>query len=168
MNGSSISVLEESLEADRALAQLLHEAYVQGGYTAPEAAATLFAPAAVRARGTVFAARARDGTLLGTGTLVWGGAPSSRLAPAGEAELHLLAVSRDARGRGIGTALVSHLVAAAAAGGARAVWLWTQPTMTSAQRLYERAGFARAPQHDFARGETRFWVFRTLLAATPE
>lgn len=164
MDGFSISDLDSSPAADEALTQLLYEVYVESKFTSPESATTLFAPAAVRARGMVFAARAIDGTLIGTGTLVWGGSSASLLAPRGDAELHLLAVRRRARGRGAGAALVAHLLAMAAAGGARTVWLWTQPTMTAAQRLYERAGFARAPQYDFARADTPFWVYRRSLA----
>lgn len=165
MRGGSVTVaaLPRADATDAALRQLLREAYVAGGFTAPEAAETLFAPEAVRARGTVFGAWDDDGALLGTVTLVAGGTASSRLAPAGEAEVHLLAVARAARGRGVGAALVTHLLEAAAGQGLREAWLWTQPAMADAQRLYERLGFRRAPAHDFAREARRFLVYRRPL-----
>jgi len=59
----------------------------------------------------------------------------------------MLAVAPEARGRGVGAALVR-----AAAERARAteacerLALSTQPTMHSAHRLYERLGFTRTPR----------------------
>lgn len=48
--------------------------------------------------------------------------------------------------------------------GARAMVLWSQPSMSSAHRLYERLGFSRAPERDQEdpRGFTRM-VFRKEL-----
>jgi hypothetical protein len=41
--------------------------------------------------------------------------------------------------------------------------LWTQSSMSSAQRLYERSGFERVPERDFERSGRRFLVFERVL-----
>jgi ribosomal protein S18 acetylase RimI-like enzyme len=167
MSTVAISVLEPSPAADAALEGLLTEAYVGGGFTGPDVAATMFRAEAVRARGVVLGARDEQGTLLGTVTLVRGGSAASRLAPRGDAELHLLGVRGEARSRGIGRALIERVMDEAAARDLRHLWLWTHPMMTSAQRLYERLGFTRVPGHDFERDGILFQVYRCALP-TPE
>lgn len=72
------------------------------------------------------------------------------IARPGEAEIRMLAVSREARGRGIGEALVCACVDRALATEAcTAVVLSTQRTMHAAHRIYERLGFTRAPERDW-------------------
>jgi N-acetylglutamate synthase-like GNAT family acetyltransferase len=73
-----------------------------------------------------------------------------QVAQAGEAEFRVLAVTPKARGTGVGAALVQACVAQAKASGATALVLWSQPTMPSAHRLYERLGFVRVPERDVA------------------
>ena len=67
----------------------------------------------------------------------------------GEAGIRMMAVSPAAQGRGIGTALVAACIARARAEGRTAVFLHSTPWMTTAHRVYERAGFARAPERDW-------------------
>ena len=62
----------------------------------------------------------------------------------------MLAVAKSARGRGIGSSLVRHVLDRAAHEGYRAVVLSTMPAMAEARRLYERLGFTRAPERDWA------------------
>jgi len=162
-----VQSLERSPESDAALEQLLHEAYVSTGFTEPARAADIFRADAVHARGRTFAARDGSGALLGTATLVQGASAASRIAAAGDVELHLLAVRADARGRGIGEALVSALLRDASAAGASTVWLWTQPSMHIAQRLYERLRFRRVPTRDFRLGDREFVVFARPLTEPP-
>ena len=81
--------------------------------------------------------------LLGTASLLRDGATGSRLARPGEAELRLIAVDPDARGRGVGEALVQTALAVAAQWGMDAVVLDTGSLNLPAQRLYERVGFQR-------------------------
>lgn len=76
--------------------------------------------------------------------------PYAEVARPGEAEFRMLAVSARARGLGAGEALVRAVVERARAAGRSAVALSTQPTATAAQRLYERVGFVRAPERDWA------------------
>jgi ribosomal protein S18 acetylase RimI-like enzyme len=65
----------------------------------------------------------------------------------------MLAVAPGVQGRGVGTALVAACVARAAAEKRSRVSLHTMDPMTTAHRIYERAGFERAPARDFE-GET--------------
>lgn len=57
------------------------------------------------------------------------------------ARLEHLYVTRQARGRGVGRALVEAAIAAAGGLGARGVWVETQTTNVGAVRFYERHGF---------------------------
>jgi predicted N-acetyltransferase YhbS len=63
-------------------------------------------------------------------------------------EIRLLAVGPEARGQGIGGALVRECVRRAKASGAAAITLHTTDMMAAAMRLYEAMGFERAPDLD--------------------
>jgi predicted N-acetyltransferase YhbS len=91
------------------------------------------------------------GTIIGSVLLY---PPSSRAygdltGAAGTPELRLLAVSHEARGRGVGHALVEECIRRARANGAAALGLHTSRSMTAAVQLYQRMGFSRAPDQDF-------------------
>jgi ribosomal protein S18 acetylase RimI-like enzyme len=64
-----------------------------------------------------------------------------------ECTLGRLAVVPGEQGRGIGAALVSAAIAAAARDGARSVTLCTQAENSASRRLYERVGFKESPGH---------------------
>ena len=64
-------------------------------------------------------------------------------------EMRLLAVNPEMRGHGIGTALTRECVQRAQRAGAPALGLHTTDMMQTAMRMYERMGFARAPELDF-------------------
>ncbi|MFS8198698.1 GNAT family N-acetyltransferase [Streptomyces sp. CWNU-52B] len=90
------------------------------------------------------------GRLLGGVTFVPAGGPMADIAGAGEAEIRMLAVAKEARGRGVGTSLVRACVERArATDGCASVVLSTQRTMRSAHRVYERLGFTRTPARDW-------------------
>ncbi|HEU4758248.1 MAG TPA: GNAT family N-acetyltransferase [Agromyces sp.] len=90
------------------------------------------------------------GSLLGTVTTPRIGRRMSAVArDADELDFRFLGVSSGARGRGVGETLVRHVVQLAASRGIRRVVLNTGPEMTSAQRLYERLGFARLPEREY-------------------
>lgn len=89
------------------------------------------------------------GRPVGGVTHVPSGGPMADLAGPGEAEIRMLAVDRAARGRGAGEALVRACVDRARAAECTGVVLCTQPVMHAAHRIYERAGFVRAPERDW-------------------
>jgi GNAT superfamily N-acetyltransferase len=64
-------------------------------------------------------------------------------------EVRLLAVAPEARGQGIGAALMKECIRRAHQGGAACLNLHTTDMMQVAMRMYERMGFVRAPELDF-------------------
>ena len=64
-------------------------------------------------------------------------------------EIRLLAVATEARGRGVGQALMDECLRRARTAGAIAVGLHTMPVMEAAVRMYERMGFIPVPETDF-------------------
>jgi GNAT superfamily N-acetyltransferase len=64
-------------------------------------------------------------------------------------EVRLLAVAPEARGQGIGTALMMECIRRARLLGAVCLNLHTTDMMQVAMRMYERMGFVRAPELDF-------------------
>ena len=164
MTAYSIEPLDASGRFDRELESLLKMVYVGGGFTEPSLADSSFNGASVRARGDVLVAKDSSGTLLGSVVVVASDSPARRFAVSGEAELHLLCVHPDQRGRGIGSALVSAALETACRSGATRMILWTQPTMTAAHALYQRHNFTRVPELDFSRGPRSFRVFAHTLA----
>jgi predicted N-acetyltransferase YhbS len=95
----------------------------------------------------------QDGTMVGCVLLYPAGTIFSK--PNGDPvtlpypEMRLLAVSPALRGQGIGAALVRECLRRARRSGASAITLHTTDLMTVAMRMYERMGFARAPELDF-------------------
>jgi ribosomal protein S18 acetylase RimI-like enzyme len=142
---------------------LLSEAYVSEGFTEPERAKTLFVAQAIFERGRVLVAHDRE-SLAGMVIVVPASSKARRFARSGESEMHLLAVAASFRRRGAGTSLVRAALALATREGNEAMLLWTQSTMASAQRLYVREGFTRAPSRDFDRGGRKFLFFERRLS----
>lgn len=96
------------------------------------------------------AADAANGEVLGTVTTPRAGRRMSAVARhADELDFRFLGVSAAARGRGVGEALVRHVMELAASRGIRRVVLNTGPQMAAAQRLYERLGFERLDDREF-------------------
>ena len=67
-----------------------------------------------------------------------------------EGEFRMLAVKPTARGRGIGHALVDLCLTRSRELGYTGIRMSTMDRMTSAHRVYERLGFARAPHDDWS------------------
>jgi ribosomal protein S18 acetylase RimI-like enzyme len=149
--------------SDAAIGDLLHRAYVGGGFTDAEQAASMFEPSAVRSRGELLVMNDESGRLIGMVVVVPPASPGRKLATEDEAEMQLLAVAPEHQGRGIGRLLVRAAVSAAERLGFTKMVLWTQPAMHAAQRLYRTEGFRRAPERDFRRADGRsFLVFVRL------
>jgi GNAT superfamily N-acetyltransferase len=92
-----------------------------------------------------------EGSLIGSVLLF---PPSARAygdltGAANNPEFRLLAVAPEARGRGIGRALVDECVRRARRSGATALGLHTSRSMVAAIELYRQMGFVRAPELDF-------------------
>jgi ribosomal protein S18 acetylase RimI-like enzyme len=91
-----------------------------------------------------------DGGLI-VGTVMLQGWPGGQMARGpGEAEVRALAVAPDARGQGIGAALVTAVIERASGRGIRHLVLLTLPGMRAAHRLYSQAGFRRLPERDWS------------------
>jgi ribosomal protein S18 acetylase RimI-like enzyme len=103
-----------------------------------------------RARHAELLVAAEGQRLLGTVTFVPDGGPLGEIATADETEFRMLAVDPAAQGRGVGDALLRHVLEASAARGRAAVVCSSLPTMHAAHRLYERAGFRRVPARDWS------------------
>ncbi|TXK84805.1 GNAT family N-acetyltransferase [Paenibacillus sp. N3.4] len=80
--------------------------------------------------------------------------------------IRLLAVSPQARGLGIATALIQESARRALALGASTLHLHTSDMMESAVKLYERLGFERAFDKDIQKGETLVKSYRLQLKET--
>jgi len=104
-----------------------------------------------RIREAVVLVAVEDGAIVGTVTYV--GAASSALAEHvrdGEAAIRMLAVTPDAKRRGIGRALSLACIERARTDGKHAVMLHADEVMTASQSLYVSLGFIRDPSRDFA------------------
>ncbi|MBK9176021.1 MAG: GNAT family N-acetyltransferase [Flavobacteriales bacterium] len=138
--------------------------YVGDGYSNAERAEVFMQRGSFEAGGEMLLARDAEGVVVGAVLHLHPSGPLAQVARDGEAEFRVLAVAPEARGHGIGEALVTACVQRAQATGAKAVALWSQPTMPAAHRLYERLGFVRVPDRDEddPRGFRRL-VFRKAL-----
>ncbi|WP_385433177.1 GNAT family N-acetyltransferase [Streptomyces sp. NPDC059851] len=94
--------------------------------------------------------RGRNGEVLGGVTFAPPGSPLADVAGPHEAEFRMLAVAPEARGTGIGEALVRACTERARAfDGLTALTLSTRPAMRGAQRIHTRLGFVRTPELDW-------------------
>jgi GNAT superfamily N-acetyltransferase len=72
--------------------------------------------------------------------------------PAGWAMVRAVGVRREARGTGLGAALMAASADRARAAGVPVLALHTADFMTAAKRLYQGLGYRRRPEHDFVVG----------------
>ncbi|AXJ09065.1 GNAT family N-acetyltransferase [Arthrobacter sp. PM3] len=107
--------------------------------TSPPDSVHALDPAALAGPGISFWTAREDSRLLGCAAL-------KHLAP-DAAEIKSMRTAGPARGRGVATALLHHLLAAARTSGYRRLYLETgsQDFFAPARRLYERHGFAVCP-----------------------
>ncbi|MDX6519734.1 MAG: hypothetical protein QOJ31_1140 [Gaiellales bacterium] len=112
--------------------------------------AAMLRDVAARAReAEVLVAVADDGALLGGVTYVGDAASEwAEFDAADEACFRMLAVSDEARGQGVGAALVRACIDRARRDGKARISLLTTDNMQAAHRLYERLGFRRSPESD--------------------
>lgn len=99
-----------------------------------------------------------DGVVLGGVTYVPGpDSPWAEYLDPGAAGIRMLAVAARAQGRGVGAALVQACIDRARAAGKAQIVLHTTDWMTTAHRLYQRAGFERDTSIDWE-PEPGFWL----------
>ena len=126
--------------------------------TPPEHSFALDADALVQPGIAFFSYRDGDGTVLGVGAI-------KELDP-GHAELKSMHTAAEARGRGVGRAILDHLLSAARSRGYRRVSLetGTTPGFAAARALYASTGFGPAePFADYVRtGDNTFYTL-TLI-----
>lgn len=133
------------------IGELTVEVYVAGGLVSPASpyVRTLRDAAARAAKSELLVAEA-GGEVGGAVAYCPPGSSYAELAGPGEAEFRMLAVLERARGKGLGRAMVDACVDRARAAGLTGLRLSTQRNMGDAHRLYERMGFVRTPDHDWA------------------
>ncbi|MFH8661947.1 GNAT family N-acetyltransferase [Streptomyces afghaniensis] len=135
------------------LGEITAQAYVQDGLLAFGESDWYLAElkdVAKRAAAAEVLVATENDTILGGVTFVPAGGPMADIARPSEAEIRMLAVAHEARGRGAGEALVRACVdRARATDGCVRVVLSTQRTMHAAHRIYERLGFVRVPERDW-------------------
>ncbi|KAI5867092.1 acyl-CoA N-acyltransferase [Durotheca rogersii] len=103
---------------------------------------------------STFVARDRAGAVLGFVQLVRGETdPSLSGDASSHAEMRRLYVDTAAHGRGIGSKLIAAVESRAKADGFQLLWLTVWEDNKSAQRLYQRLGYRKAGETEFATGE---------------
>lgn len=157
-----IVLADERSPDNDALRTLLHDVYVDEGYTEKSVAQAQFEPEAVRQRGFLYIALdTQDASLVGMVILVPPSSPACRLAQQDEAELHLLAVKPEFRGQGVGKKLIQSATDHARREGYQRLVLWTQASMIAAQHLYHTCGFKFI--ENFTRANTSFKLYHKTL-----
>ncbi|KAA1397701.1 GNAT family N-acetyltransferase [Aeromicrobium ginsengisoli] len=120
------------------------------------------------------ASRARNSTLLVAvdgddlvGTVTWcpyGSADAQLAKESHQGEFRTLSIAPEARGRGIGRALVEDCLERARAAGLKEVLLFSLKEMAPAHRLYGRLGFGRRPELDWSPDPgVSLWAFSLTL-----
>ncbi|MFE4974674.1 GNAT family N-acetyltransferase [Kitasatospora sp. NPDC056651] len=128
------------------------DAFVGDGFTSPDSGyVELLRDAERRAREAelLVAVDAAGAGVLGCVTFAVGGTEWADIADPREGEIRMLATAAASRGRGVGEALVRASVARSRELGLAGMAFSTQPTMTTAHRVYERTGFRRTPERDW-------------------
>ncbi|UFQ17956.1 MULTISPECIES: GNAT family N-acetyltransferase [Streptomyces] len=157
MDTTTLTIRRALPEEYEALGALTAQAYLDGGHLDfgeddPYLAVLRDVPG--RAAHAEILVAEVAGKVLGGVTYVPSGGPMADIAGANDAEIRMLAVSAEARGRGAGEALVRECVRRAKEAGRTSLVLSTQRSMHAAHRLYERLGFVRTPERDWRPIET--------------
>ena len=119
--------------------------------TFDDAYAGWLADAASRARNSTLLVAVEGDDLVGTVTWCPYGSADAQLAKAPhQGEFRTLSIAPEARGRGIGRALVEECLSRAKAAGLSEVLLFSLDDMLPAHRLYTRLGFGRRPELDWS------------------
>jgi ribosomal protein S18 acetylase RimI-like enzyme len=156
--------LEEEYEAVGALSVAGYDA--DGYLTYPDGTfddgyAGWLADAASRAGKSTLLVAIDDDELVGTVTWCPYGSGDAQLAKEPhQGEFRTLSIAPEARGRGIGRALVERCLELAREAGLTEVLLFSLLEMVPAHRLYARLGFVRRPELDWSpEPDVHLWAF---------
>lgn len=131
-----------------AVGDLTRAAYVEAGHIDPASPySRTLTDIAARQDGLVVAEV--DGTVAGAVNIAAPGSDMAEIAYDNELEFRMLAVHPDYQRRGVGRALVEHLLQTARAQRLDGVVLTTMASMTTAHAMYQAMGFQRAPERDW-------------------
>jgi len=134
-----------------AVTELTLGVYVGGGYIpADDYYVEELAATEKRAAEADVLVAVAEGAVLGAVTYCPIGSAWREIAAEDEGEFRMLAVSTDARGRGVGLALIQACLDLAREAGLLGVAISTMSAMTDAHRLYGRLGFSRVPDSDWS------------------
>lgn len=127
--------------------------YVDEGYVDPESPyKDVLGDVAARAAQAEVLVAELDGTPVGSLMIVDGQSPFRQISADDELEFRMLATAPEARGRGVGTALVRTVIQRARDLGRTAVVLSTDEHMRDARRVYTREGFVAVPERAWSPG----------------
>ncbi|MGF7124174.1 GNAT family N-acetyltransferase [Rhodococcus sp. TAF43] len=130
--------------------ELTADVYIDGGFVSDsDMYAERLRDTATRADQADVVVALVDGEIVGSVTIAEPESPFADVAEKGELEFRMLAVAASARGKGVGSALVRHVLDVAYDRGDRAVVISTQPDMVDARRIYDRNGFVPAPERNW-------------------
>ncbi|WP_202817445.1 GNAT family N-acetyltransferase [Ornithinimicrobium sp. CNJ-824] len=132
-----------------AVGRILVSAYGPSGMAPDEPYWTALRDTAARVADAEVWIAELDGRVVGTVTWAGHGSGQREVAVDGEAEFRMLAVDPAVRGRRAGRALLDAIVDRARRDGYQAVVLSSDGWMSTAHRMYERAGFVRVPGRDW-------------------
>lgn len=154
MDAADLIIRDARPDERGAIRALTVQAYEQyASVMEPDAWAGLSAAihTALQAEDAEWMVAERGGRLLGSVALFPPAANAypGETGPVSWPELRLLAVAPEARGAGVGQALVEECARRARRMGAAELGLHTSRSMEAAMRMYRRMGFVRAPDHDF-------------------
>jgi GNAT superfamily N-acetyltransferase len=145
-----VEIRRARLDEYEAIGALTEQSYVDGGFVgAASPYRAELRDAAGRAEHAELLVAADGDTLLGAVAFVPPGSPLGEVTDAADAGFRMLAVTEEARRRGVGQALVNACLARARELGCVHMRLSTQDDMVDAHRLYERLGFVRTPERDW-------------------
>jgi ribosomal protein S18 acetylase RimI-like enzyme len=151
---------------DMEIVSLLSRIFVGERYTDKSYAENIFVPAELRKRGEILLARSPAAKLLGMAIFVPSTSPARQVAQTDEAEIHLLAVCQEARGRGVASHLIIACEQKAVSFGYSKMVLSTQQTMKVAHRLYEKHGYRRNTKRNWSRdGNKMYFVYEKIFQA---
>ncbi|MGW7684661.1 GNAT family N-acetyltransferase [Kribbella sp. NPDC054772] len=132
-----------------AVGELTVAAYTHDGLVRGDYAMTLRAAADRAAKAELWVAADEDG-LLGTVTYCPVGSVYREIGRDDEGEFRMLGVAGRARGQGIGRALTERCIERTREQGLRRIVMSSANYMATAHRIYERLGFTRIPERDWA------------------